>query len=97
MSDHEDEEWYRTEYDPKPPKFLLISTACAECASPADGPLVEAKLFDTLEEAKANSWIKNREWHLHPQGGHYISSGQGDDWVLQVPWNFVLRKDKEFV
>ncbi|HEY5443374.1 MAG TPA: hypothetical protein VIJ87_02675 [Pyrinomonadaceae bacterium] len=72
-------------------KYLLISCGCAECNF-GGNPLIEAELFDTLEDAKSNSWIKNREWKEHPQGGWYLSSGQGDDWIIEVPDIFVLIK-----
>lgn len=76
-------------------KYLLISCGCAECMCGVPEPLIDARLFDTLEEAKDASWIKNREWEEHPQGGLFVRSGQGDDWVLPVPDDFVLKKKEQ--
>ena len=74
-------------------KYLLISCGCAECQGVGQGPLIEAELFETLEEAQSASWMKNREWKEHPQGGLYKSSGQGDDWILPVPDDLELKKE----
>lgn len=76
-------------------KYLLISCGCAECSSFDDGPLIEMSLHDTFEEAKANSWLKDKEWREHPQGGMYVMSGQGDDWILEVPDTFVVKPVKK--
>lgn len=70
-------------------KYLLISCGCAECNFGSE-PLIEVTgPFDTIEEAKNESWLKEREWRDHPQGGFYASSGQGDDWILPVPDNML--------
>lgn len=75
-------------------KYLLISAGCAECRS-GDEPLIEASIFDTLEEAKENSWLSKREWREHPQGGWYVNSGQGDDWIIEVPDTLEMKPFKE--
>jgi hypothetical protein len=74
-------------------KYLLISCGCAECSF-GDEPLIDGEVFDTLEEAKSKTWMINtdREWKEHHQGGWYISSGQGDDWIIEVPDDFALKK-----
>ena len=69
-------------------KYMLISCGCAECRGFYDDCLIEVVgIFDTIEEAKDASWIKQHLWKDHPQGGVYANSGQGDDWILPVPDN----------
>lgn len=76
-------------------KYMLISAGCAECRWDTTDPLVTAKLFDTLEEAKEASWMKDPEWKEHPQGGWFAVSGQGDDWILEVTAGVSLKPLKE--
>jgi hypothetical protein len=72
--------------------FLLLTAGCAECRW-GDDPLIEARgPFETREEAQAASWLRDRPWADHPQGGWYARDGQGDHWVLPVPDGVLVRE-----
>ena len=75
-------------------KYLVISTGCAECLSGLGKPLIIAQgPFDTLEDAKRDS--PNQTWVEHPQGGLYVQSGQGEEWIVPVPDNVETFKPYE--
>lgn len=77
--------------------IVVIEAGCAECHGPAEGPLVTAHQFETVEQAKewaqTQGWLTARafsgdvlplEWQPHPQGGEHIVVGQGSVWITSL-------------
>jgi hypothetical protein len=78
--------------------IIAVDAGCAECYhASSEYPLIEARVFETVEEAKAHyeslTWINDPDWKPHPQGGDHIIHGQGSIWLM--PAATELKEPKE--